>query len=152
MQLSNFRHSPWHEYTSAVCSIWARIELGEEKEQIWFENSSHLLDPSRVDVVGVVVESVAVLTLDVVRVVEVGVVELEAAVVTVVVVADLVVVFELEAVVVAGLFVVVWMGVVVVVAVVVVEVPGVVVSRLDAKRRTRRRRSLDIAKLKSFPN
>ena len=137
MQFSNFRHSPWHEYTSAVCSIWARIELGEEKEQIWFENSSHLFDPSRVDVVGVVVESVAVLTLDVVRAVEDGVVELEAAVATVVVVADLVVVFELEAVVVAGLFVVVEVVmvvvVVVVVAVVVVEVTGVVVSRLAAK-------------------
>ena len=83
MQFSNFRHSPWHEYASAVCSIWARIELGEEKEQIWFENSSHLFDPSRVDVVGVVVESAAVLTLDVVRVVDViGVVVESVAVLT----------------------------------------------------------------------
>jgi len=53
-----------------VCSIWARIELGEEKEQIWFVKSSQAFGARVVD--GIVV--VVVVVVDVVVVVVVVVV------------------------------------------------------------------------------
>ena len=49
-----------------MCSIWARIELGEEKEHIWFVKSSQAFGASVVDgsVVVVVVVAVVVVVVE----------------------------------------------------------------------------------------